>query len=198
MFVHGVCLCSANKIPSREETWQLFYKCCLRLSGVHRFVYLSLLRCMAPLMTINMWKLIFICCLNISFLFLLSRFVMFFFVSHSMHAPLYWIANISRVYESSAIINLLWGGGYNKRRIYSRIVKGIKSNKMWGILRRRVSHSAQRTAKKMKKTKAVNQLKWNHISGPNTAYCVVRPSIDHLWEHWKLTFLSLSFSRYIH
>lgn len=121
-----------------------------------------------------------------------------FFVSHSMHAPLYWIANISRVYESSAIINLLWGGGYNKRRIYSRIVKGIKSNKMWGILRRRVSHSAQRTAKKMKKTKAVNQLKWNHISGPNTAYCVVRPSIDHLWEHWKLTFLSLSFSRYIH
>lgn len=37
----------------REETWSLFYKCC---ALVHRFVF----KCMV--MTINMWKLIFICC----------------------------------------------------------------------------------------------------------------------------------------
>lgn len=69
MFLHGLCLCFCsflfrNQRPSGEETWQLFYKCCL-LEYIDLCIF-SFLKCMYMVMTINMGKLIFICCSNIS------------------------------------------------------------------------------------------------------------------------------------
>lgn len=69
MFLHGLCLCFCsflfrNQRPSGEETWQLFYKCCL-LEYIDLSIF-SFLKCMYMVMTINMGKLIFICCSNIS------------------------------------------------------------------------------------------------------------------------------------
>lgn len=106
-----------NKIPSGEETWQLFYKCCLSSTSI---CISFALKCMV--MTINMWKLIFICCLNISFF---SSFVW---------ARRYWIANVSKLIALEESRRLIWRNIklariYKKRQIYNRIIKKLTAMK---------------------------------------------------------------------